>query len=202
MFSGIVKTTARIESIRSFEYGKSKKINFVLSQRLELLEGESVAVDGICLTAAKANKNAFEVDLSEETLEKTTAKIWKVGDEVNIESALRHSDPVGGHLVNGHVDGVGVIVEKKEKGEFIELDLSLSPALVKYLIPKGSIAINGVSLTVNSICDNKVSLMLIPHTLYKTNLKNKKSGDNVNVEIDMMAKYVYYFLREEHEYQH
>ncbi len=200
MFSGIVTSTARIQKIEPLQNGRAQKMVFILSDSLSLSEGQSISVNGICLTVTSLKKNSFVADVSEETLEKTTAKTWKIGEEVNIEPSLKLSDSVGGHLVSGHVDGVGTIVGKKE-GEFIQLDVSIPTPLTQYLIPKGSLTIDGVGLTVNEISDNKISLMLIPHTLHKTNLKNKKLGESVNVEVDMIGKYVYHFLKEKYDGQ-
>ena len=206
MFSGIISALVSVHKIEESRL-------YVHCQRSEesLCEGESVALDGICFTVvtvsvipalgsvlwgrhlpgqAPAGILEFSVDISPETFEKTTAKYWKEGQELNLERALRLNDLVSGHLVTGHVDGIGKVVSYDRKDEFTTIEIQLPEALMKYVVSKGSLAMNGVSLTVNNVCDNKVLFMLIPFTLEKTNLKSLKLGDYVNVETDLIAKYI------------
>lgn len=152
-------------------------------------EGESLALDGICLTVTKVDESGFEADLSSETLEKTTAKFWKEGGVLNVERALKYQDLVGGHLVSGHVDAVGEIIKLLPEGDFFHLRVKIPSHLEKYVVEKGCIAIDGVSLTVNRIENRDVAFMLIPYTIAHTSLKEKKKGSYVNIEVDLMAKY-------------
>jgi len=156
MFSGIISALVSVHKIE----GSRLYVHCDES----LCEGESVALDGICftVTSIRASESAysspfyFSVDISPETLEKTTAKYWKEGQELNLERALRLNDFVSGHLVTGHVDGVGKIVSCNKKDEFTAMEIQLPEALMKYVASKGSLAVNGVSLTVNNVCDNRL----------------------------------------------
>lgn len=153
-------------------------------------EGESIAVNGVCLTARNITGNGFLVDVSPETLSRTGLGSLQTGSLVNLERALRLSDRLGGHLVSGHVDDLGRVEERKAVGDFTLFTFSLSPALAKYVIEKGSIAINGVSLTVNSCAGRRFMVSIIPHTLAVTTLGRLKTGDMVNIEVDIIGKYV------------
>ncbi len=153
-------------------------------------EGESIAVNGACLTARNISGNRFLVDVSPESLARTGLGTLSVGSRVNLERALRFSDRLGGHIVSGHVDGLGIVEERRSTGDFTLFSFSLDPALMKYVIEKGSITINGVSLTVNSCDQTRFTLSIIPHTLSVTTLGALKLGDKVNVEVDIIGKYV------------
>ncbi len=157
--------------------------------------GDSIAVDGICLTATSVKKKIFTAEASPETIAKTTLKYKKPGDLVNLERALKLGDPLGGHLVSGHVDGTGRIIKILSLQEYHLFEIEVPSELSHYLIPKGSIAIDGISLTINEIENNLIRLMIIPHTFKVTTLSIKKPGDFVNIEIDMIAKMVYKWVK-------
>jgi riboflavin synthase len=156
----------------------------------EIKPGDSIAVDGACLTVTSIQPQGFSVDVSSETLQRTTLGRKRAGDRVNLERALRLGDRLGGHLVSGHIDGLGVLGTREKSGEFIRLVFGAPEQLLKYIIEKGSVAIDGISLTVNSVTGRDFSVMIIPHTLEKTTLAGKGPGDQVNVENDLIGKYV------------
>ena len=153
-------------------------------------EGESIAVNGACLTARNNSGNRFYVDVSPESLTRTGLGRLQTGSRVNLERALRLSDRLGGHLVSGHVDTQGRVEQRRAAGDFTLFTFSLDSALTKYIPEKGSITINGVSLTVNSCERDRFSVSIIPHTLAVTTLGQLKQGDLVNLEVDMIGKYV------------
>lgn len=153
-------------------------------------EGESIAVNGVCLTARNIQGNRFVVDVSPESLARTGLGRLRTGDRVNLERALRLSDRLGGHLVSGHVDAQGRVEQRRPAGDFTLFTFSLDQGLTRYIITKGSIAINGISLTVNSCERDRFSVSIIPHTLVVTTLGSLKEGDRVNIEVDMIGKYV------------
>jgi riboflavin synthase len=156
--------------------------------------GASIACDGCCLSVvtvrADGAGSAFTVDVSNETLSKTTLASWQVGKRINLERALRAGDELGGHIVSGHVDGVARIVDLRPDGESLRVTLDLPLHLAPYAAPKGSIALDGTSLTVNEVAGNRFGVNLIPVTLTETTWGRKKPGDEVNVEIDLFARYV------------
>jgi riboflavin synthase len=153
-------------------------------------EGESIAVNGVCLTARNIQGNRFVVDVSPESLARTGLGRLRTGDRVNLERALRLSDRLGGHLVSGHVDAQGRVEQRQPAGDFTLFTFSLDQGLTRYIIAKGSIAINGISLTVNSCERDRFFVSIIPHTLAVTTLGALKEGDLVNIEVDMIGKYV------------
>ncbi len=155
-----------------------------------LLCGESIAVDGVCLSVDHVVAGGFEADCSPETLSRTTLGALKVGTDLHIERALRAGSPIGGHLVTGHVDGVGSLVEREPSGEALRMTFMLSPELARFVAEKGSIAVDGVSLTVNAVSDVRFDVMIIPHTLTKTKIGSLSPGDLVNLEVDIVARYV------------
>ena len=159
-------------------------------------EGESIAVNGACLTARNIKGRRFYVDVSPESLTRTVLGRLQAGQRVNLERALRLSDRLGGHLVSGHVDTQGQVEQRRSAGDFTLFTFSLDPGLTKYVIEKGSITINGVSLTVNSCEHDRFSVSIIPHTLAVTTLGALKVGDQVNIEVDMIGKYVEKLLAE------
>lgn len=156
--------------------------------------GASIACDGCCLSVvtlrADGAGSAFTVDVSNETLSKTTLGSWQVGRRINLERALKAGDELGGHIVSGHVDGVGQIIDMRADGESIRVLIELPQVLAPYAAPKGSIALDGASLTVNEVSGNRFGVNLIPVTLTETTWGRKKPGDEVNVEIDLFARYV------------
>lgn len=153
-------------------------------------EGESIAVNGVCLTARNIKGNRFYVDVSPESLRRTGLGRLQAGSRVNLERALRLCDRLGGHLVSGHVDTQAQVKERRGVGDFTLFTFSVDPGLTRYIVEKGSIAINGVSLTVNECGRDRFSVSIIPHTLAVTTLGELREGDWVNIEVDMIGKYV------------
>ncbi len=181
MFTGLIDHVGTIQKIDTNRY-------WIKTQFSSLEMGESIALDGICLTVMDIKDDTFCCEISPETFKVTTAKQFKTGQTVNLERALLPTTRLGGHFVTGHVDQVGKVEAITPKDEFIEV--KITDVDKKYLSPKGSVAVNGVSLTINEVNKNGFSLTLIPHTLAKTNLKTLKVGDLVNIEFDMIAKIV------------
>lgn len=156
--------------------------------------GESIAVNGVCLTAAVWEDQIFSVDISPETLVRSNLGGLKPGETVNLERALRLSDRLGGHLVTGHVDGLGTVTGKQSSGSFVRFTVSFPDELAPTIVEKGSIALDGISLTVNRVADRELELMVIPHTAARTTLPDREVGDTVNLETDLIGKYVIHFL--------
>ena len=156
----------------------------------ELSIGESICIDGYCQTVVKVEKGVFYVEISPETLARTTAGSLRVGRKVNLERALRLSDRLGGHLVAGHVDGVGKVLRITQQGDFRVFLIRIPRNLSRYVIEKGSAAVDGISLTVNRIEGDGMELGIIPHTMAGTTLPFRKAGDEVNIEVDLIGKYV------------
>ena len=153
-------------------------------------EGESIAVNGVCLTAMRIQGRRFLVDVSPETLSRTNLGNLAAGSVVNLERALRLADRLGGHLVSGHVDAVASVIERKPEGDFVRFTFTVPAGFGRYIIEKGSICIDGISLTVNHCDDKTFSVAIIPHTLTVTTLGGRKQGDTVNIEVDLIGKYV------------
>ncbi len=194
MFKGIVEGTGRIRKRVPVKAGMRLTIESSFSLK-DLKIGDSVAVNGCCLTAVSKNGKSFDTDLSPETLNVTSLGALKAGDAVNLERAMRLSDRIDGHLVQGHVDGLGKILKIRAIGDSWEIEVALPKNLRRYLIPKGSIAVDGISMTVNRLKPASFTLCAIPHTFQATNLKHKKVGDPVNLEVDLMGKYMESFLK-------
>ncbi|WP_449042727.1 riboflavin synthase [Paracoccus sp. (in: a-proteobacteria)] len=154
--------------------------------------GASIACDGVCLTVVAKGEDWFEVDISAETMEKTNIGRdgWPVGRRINLERALKLGDELGGHIVSGHVDGVARVVEARPEGDSLRLTFEAPPELARFIAPKGSVALNGTSLTVNEVAGNRFGVNLIPHTREVTNWGEVAEGDLVNLEIDTLARYV------------
>jgi riboflavin synthase len=189
MFSGIIEEMGVVKTVTRQLGGV--RLAFLAKRILDELEiGESVAINGACLTVAARQPDAFEADLSPETLQRTTAGQLAVGDGVNLERSLRYNGRVSGHLVSGHVDGVGRIRDRKQEGNALLLTIEVPKELRRYCAEKGSIAVDGVSLTVNAIGDDHVRVAVIPHTAKATTLGVKGSGATVNLEADLLAKYL------------
>ncbi len=194
MFTGIIQGTGRVKGIE--KTGRSGRITIITSLDLsDLKEGDSVAVDGVCLTITAISREGFRADLSEETLRLTTFSYKRPGDMVNLEKALRFQDRLGGHLVTGHVDGIGTVRRRERRGEGEILEVSAPKAVMEGLVRKGSVAVDGVSLTVADLSATSFSVFLIPFTLEHTTLSLRRSGDRVNIETDIIGKYVYKFLK-------
>jgi riboflavin synthase len=188
MFTGIIEAVGRISQVEQRDRGVRLTI---VSDQLDFSDvglGDSIAANGVCLTVVTLAGNSYVVDVSQESLN-CTVGLDQAG-EVNLEKAMRLSDRLGGHLVSGHVDGVGEVVTFERIGESHLLKIRAPQELARYIAPKGSITVNGVSLTVNELRDNVFSINLIPHTVEVTTLKHLKAGSRVNLEVDMLARYV------------
>ncbi len=189
MFTGIIQDVGRIASVAREKAQTHFSIATALDTSVWQL-GDSIAVDGCCLTATRLDAGVFDVTLSQETLDLTTFDAVSEGQKVNLEPALRMGDALGGHLVSGHIDGIGRLEEMDMIGEHRVMRFSLPAALVHYVVHKGSVAVNGVSLTVNEADDCDFTVNLIPHTLAHTNLGALNIGDRVNIETDLLGRYV------------
>lgn len=194
MFSGIIEGTGKVLKIDKKKKAARIRIQSPFSLSRSKI-GDSVAVNGCCLTVAVKGKNLFEADLSGETLRVTNLGTLKPGDPVNLERPLRLTDRIGGHLVQGHVDGLGRILNLHRNGFSIEIQIGFPKNLRRYLIPKGSVAVDGISMTVNRLTRKSFTLVVIPHTLQRTDLKAKRVGDPVNLEVDMIGKYIESLMR-------
>lgn len=189
MFTGIILGKGEILEKRPVGGG----MVFKLQADFDLTdpeEGESIAVNGVCLTAKEITARRFSVDVSPESLARTNLGNISLGGTVNLERALRLSDRLGGHMVSGHVDATAKVLERKALGDFVLFSFGVSEGLGKYIIEKGSIAIDGISLTVNQCDEESFSVSIIPHTLEVTTLGKLKQGDVVNIEVDLIGKYV------------
>lgn len=194
MFTGLIEELGTVKGIRSQAGGM--RLSITGKTVLDGMKaGDSIAVNGACLTVVEMSHSLFGADVSKETLTKTTLGRLRVGDRVNLERAMRPTDRLGGHLVAGHVDAVGVIRTIERTGEASLFTFEAPPEVLRYLIYKGSIAIDGISLTVNEVQGERFTVTLIPHTARQTTLGFKKAGDPVNLEADMIGKYVEKFLR-------
>ncbi len=189
MFTGIVADVGTIVDKQDREGGMRLRFATNSLGMADVQVGDSIAANGVCLTVIKIEGNNFTVDVSRETLS-CTVGLEQQGAHVNLEKALRLADRLGGHLVSGHVDGVGEVLEFTDLGESWKLTVCAPQALAKYIAAKGSITINGVSLTVNQVEGAVFSVNLIPHTLEETTLKELQAGAKVNLEIDLIARYV------------
>jgi riboflavin synthase len=189
MFTGLVEGIGEIAEIRRLAEGLRVTVSPPFAAT-ELALGESVAVAGACLTVVATTPSAFSAEVSPETLARTTFPLKKVRDRVNLERALKLGDRLGGHLVTGHVDGIGVLKERREGPASLLLRFELPPPLSRYVIEKGSIAVDGVSLTVNTCQGHTFTVNLIPFTAQKTTLASLRVGDKANLETDLIGKYV------------
>ena len=189
MFSGIVEEMGVVKSlVRGLAGARLSILAGAVLKDLRL--GESVSVSGACLTAAEIGETDFAVDVSVETLDVTTLGTLTAGAAVNLERALKLNDRLGGHLVTGHVDGTGILRERTQTGNTLLLTFEVPEPILRYCISKGSITADGVSLTINSVSENGVSVAIIPHTAKVTTLGMKQPGDAVNLESDLIGKYV------------
>lgn len=198
MFSGIIADVGIITRAEDRDGGLRLSVATETLGMDDVRIGDSIAVNGVCLTAVKLDGNTFTVDVSRETLD-CTVGLERQGGHVNLEKALRLSDRLGGHLVSGHVDGVGEVVAFNDIGESWRLVVRAPHGLAKYIATKGSITINGVSLTVNHVAGSEFEVNLIPHTLEVTTLNELKTGTKVNLEIDLIARYVERMMHSEKE---
>ena len=189
MFTGLIESQGIITRIDRVAGGAQLEV-YAPEFGRDMAIGDSVAVDGACLTVVKFIRGAFIADVSSETLDRTTLGALRQGSKVNLERALRLSDRLGGHFVSGHVDGVGTLVQRHVSGNSTVYQFQAPPGVLPYLVPKGSVAVDGVSLTVAQIRGDNFAVAVVPHTETSTTLAEKPIGARVNVEADMMAKYV------------
>lgn len=191
MFTGLIQAIGEVGKI---EHQESSARLEITSHEIasQIAQGDSVSVNGTCLTVVALDKSGFSVDVMVQTLNLTSTGQLKAGSPVNLELATRSSDRLGGHIVQGHVDGVGKVVALSADSQWTRMDISVPSDLMKYVVAQGSICIEGVSLTVGELNDkaDQVSVWLIPETLAKTNLSKKAIGDLLNIEVDVLAKYV------------
>lgn len=188
MFTGLVEDVGRVESVEAGSDGARLRIATSLDSAIE--SGDSVAVNGVCLTVTGVDADGFDTEAMNQTLEVTALGGLAAGDRVNLELPMKASDRLGGHIVQGHVDGVGEVAAIEEDGFARRLRLALDPALLRYAIDKGSIALDGVSLTITALGDDWLEVSLIPETLERTNLGEAAPGRKLNVECDVIAKHV------------
>jgi riboflavin synthase len=188
MFTGLVADKGTVEALEQDGPGARLRVRTRLAP--ELASGDSIAVNGVCLTAREPDDGSFAADLMAETLERSSLGPLAAGDEVNLELALRAGDRLGGHVVQGHVDGVGEVERIDEAGFARVVHVAAPPELLRYVVEKGSIAVEGVSLTVTDVDDTGFSVSLIPETLERTTLGSAGPGRRVNLEVDVFAKYV------------
>jgi riboflavin synthase len=192
MFTGLIEVMGEVRRVESAGAGRKLTIsapNFAN----ELAIGESVAINGACLTVVECDRDSCRFEIGPETLQRTNLGELAVGDCVNLERALRFSDRLGGHLVQGHIDGIGRISERRREGEWETVHFACPTELAAQMVPKGSVAVDGISLTLVEVTGGHFSVMLIPHTLATTTLGFKQPGATVNLETDILAKYVWNF---------
>jgi riboflavin synthase len=188
MFTGLIQELGLIEDVT---LGAVRRLGVRIAKPASpLVLGESIALDGVCLTVVKARGGRFTVEIADETLRRSTAGEWNKGDKVNIERAMSLGDRMGGHIVLGHVDGVARILGKRPEGDSVFVEFELPDALAAFFVEKGSVCIDGVSLTVASLGAKRFGVALIPETLKRTSLGPKATGARVNLEADIIGKYV------------
>ena len=193
MFTGIIEEIGKVQAIQ--HGGNSSFIKIQAEKILEdIHEGDSIAVNGVCLTVTEFDKNNFRADVMNETLRRSSLGSLKNGSPVNLERAMPANGRFGGHIVSGHIDGTGTILSVKNDGIAVWYTISTTPEIMRYIIEKGSIAIDGIRLTVAEVGDSIFSVSIIPHTSEKTILSYKKTGDIVNLENDIIGKYVGKFI--------
>ncbi|MDR2017722.1 MAG: riboflavin synthase [Syntrophobacterales bacterium] len=195
MFTGIIEDVARISDIRKLTGKWEIYIHTNLNPH-GIREGDSIAIDGVCLTAAVVTKDGFRADASLETLRVTTLMEKKSGDFANMERAMASDGRFGGHIVMGHVDGVGFIRDISESGDSLRFDIETSPNVARYIVRKGSVTLDGVSLTVNERNDTLFTVNIIPYTASKTAIGGKKLRDKMNIETDIIGKYIESLMKE------
>jgi len=189
MFTGLIEDVGTLISSERDSHGMKLKIQTSFNTA-EIQIGDSIACDGACLTVVSKDEKTFTVELSHETVKKTTWKDATNGRLMNLERALRLGDRLGGHIVSGHVDGIGNIAKNAKIGQAIDIRINCGKDILRYIVEKGSIAIDGISLTVNAVDNEGFSITLIPHSQGKTTLIDKRVGQSVNLECDILGKYV------------
>lgn len=188
MFTGIITDIGRVRSIE-----KNGDWRIVIETQMDLSAtpmGASICCSGCCLTVVDMGNDWFAVDVSAESLSKTVIESWEQGSAINLEPSLKMGDEMGGHIVSGHVDGTAELISIKEEGDSYRLKIKAPKALAGFIAPKGSVALDGISLTINEVEGETFGVNIIPHTWAHTTLSERKAGDMLNIEIDMMARYV------------
>ena len=193
MFTGLIESQGVVTNVQRVAGGAQLQV-YAPEFGRDMALGDSIAVDGACLTVSQFQRGAFVADVSEETLGKTTLGALHQSSKVNLERALRLSDRLGGHLVTGHVEGIGRLLLRHPAGNSTIYQFQVPPSLMEYVVPKGSIAVDGISLTIAQIRGESFAAAVVPHTEQMTTLKDKPIGAAVNVEVDIMAKYVKRFV--------
>lgn len=194
MFTGIVESTGKVKKIE--HQGELIKLSIEAPALLENIKnGDSIAVNGVCLTVVSFDENAFQVEVVPATLQVTSLGELVEGDLVNLERALQVGSRLDGHYVQGHVDGVGLLQSLEKHDEEATLRFQIPENVSQYLVPRGSVTVDGISLTLQQVEGNTCEIAIIPHTLEVTNLKNKKVGDRLNFEVDILGKYVFHYLK-------
>jgi riboflavin synthase len=193
MFTGLIADLGSVTALERSAEGARLRIGTRLASQLE--QGDSVAVNGVCLTAIDIRDGGFAAEAMDETLRRSALGALEPGAQVNLELALRADGRLGGHVVQGHVDGTGVVSEIRGEGIARVLSIDTAPEVARYLVEKGSVAVNGVSLTVSALCEDGFEVSLIPETLTRTNLGSMTVGDRVNLEVDVLAKHVERLLK-------
>ena len=194
MFTGIVTDIGEIVSLKAVAQGQLHRLRIACRyDRSTIADGASIACNGICLTVVASGvadgRTWFDVDTAAETLAMTTAKHWTVGTKLNLERALKIGDELGGHIVAGHADGIATILSRDDLPDMARFELHTTRDLARFIAPKGSVTLDGVSLTVNTVQDTAFSVLIIPHTLNVTTLSAWRAGSQVNIEVDLMARY-------------
>ena len=193
MFTGLIEDVGTIKALRLKEGAAVLTIGTAIRTR-ELPLGASIAVNGACLTVVSKGKQAFTVDVSPETMQRTSVQHLDSGSLVNLERSMRLGDRLGGHLVTGHVDGLGTVRSRAARGDFFFFSFNVCKELASFLVTKGSVAVDGISLTVNECNQKGFSVAIVPFTLEHTNLRALRVGDKVNIETDLIGKYVHKFV--------
>jgi riboflavin synthase len=188
MFTGLIADLGQVSALELGEGGAVLTVGTRLAA--ELREGDSIAVNGVCLTAIEVGDGSFKAEAMSETLERSSLGQLRPGARVNLELALRAEDRLGGHVVQGHVDGTGVVTATREDGFARVLEVEANSGLTRYLVEKGSVALDGVSLTISALNGSGFAVSLIPETLQRTNLGTIREGDRLNIEVDILAKHV------------
>jgi riboflavin synthase len=189
MFTGIIESLGKVESLQNVGGDVRLRIGTDLDMS-DVHLGDSIATNGICLTVIEWGENWYAADVSRESLNRTTLGTWKVGQPVNVEKAMLPTTRFGGHIVSGHVDAVGEITLVREDARSIYYEVTAPAGIAKYLAEKGSVTVDGISLTINHLRGNIISLNLIPHTAERTNIGTWKTGAKVNLEVDVLARYI------------
>ena len=189
MFTGIIESLGKVESVQNVGGDVHLRIGTALDMS-DVHLGDSIATNGICLTVVEWGENWYAADVSRESLNRTTLGHWKVGQHVNVEKAMLPTTRFGGHIVSGHVDAVGEITVVREDARSIYYEVTAPAAIAKYLAEKGSVTVDGISLTINHLRGSIISLNLIPHTAERTNIGTWKTGAKVNLEVDILARYI------------